>query len=622
MRPIPQGGDLSPAGDAPLVSAGAETLAHPVDATVDPNTFRLDDTDVNVPSDARPTSTLHRRVSSLPPDAHGLPTVSIGKSSGHALIEGAQLGAGGMGVVHVAHDTVLERIVAVKRPLGTAGDKAATALIAEARTLAGLDHPNVVPVHALGCDTDGAPLLVMKRVVGRPWTQLIADGRDLDRDLGILLRVCDALRFAHARGVLHRDVKPDNVMVGDFGEVYLMDWGCACALDGAVSRELVGTPTCMAPEMITIGATIGPPTDVFLLGATLHQALTLQPRHPGRTVREVLGAALRSAPASWPPEVPPALAAIVDRACAKRYEDRHPTVEALAEDLRGFLRHRAASTLAAKATALLGPLADAVARSSPEADALFAECRFGFRGALEGWPACPEAQTGLDRAHEVYIPWKIGAGELGVVESLLPDVPSAASARWGAELAAARVGQSKAKANLASIDLGVAASERRSMAVGVVVTGTVTAIGANFMRPPSSQGNLDHLVLGAFLLVMLVGWMVPFRGRLFAHRASRALSFGMIACTVMVVLNRVVCTLTDTPVATTLRTDCLLFAIGVIIPAMTWEKTLALAAVPYLLGAVGMALRPDLANYLFPFAIVAGGSVVAAVFARMVVRRA
>ncbi len=141
---------------------------------------------------------------------------------------GQVLGEGGMGIVFEAVQTSLERTVAVKtlRPHAGQPDDALQ-LLREGRVTGLLEHPNVVPVHTLGRDSDGRPLIVMKRIDGTPWSSSIAgvtveertSAAFLREHLGVLLQVAGALHFAHTVGILHRDVKPDNVMIGAFGEV-------------------------------------------------------------------------------------------------------------------------------------------------------------------------------------------------------------------------------------------------------------------------------------------------------------------------------------------------------------------------------------------------------------------
>ncbi|MCB9615155.1 MAG: protein kinase [Sandaracinus sp.] len=129
------------------------------------------------------------------------------------------------------------------------------------------------------------------------------------------MQVCNAVAFAHSRGVIHRDIKLDNVRIGDFGAVYLLDWGVARRLDEESSGRIVGTPVHMAPEM-TRGIADAR-SDVFLLGAALHEAITGRPRHEGETLVEVLQRAREATAHVHDARVPRELAAIVERACAK-----------------------------------------------------------------------------------------------------------------------------------------------------------------------------------------------------------------------------------------------------------------------------------------------------------------
>lgn len=140
------------------------------------------------------------------------------------------LGEGGMGTVYVAYDEVLDREVAVKLIRADADGALAERLTHEARVLARLEHPGIVPVHDVGRLADGRLYYVMKRVRGETLTCHLEKTPDLHLRLAIFERICEAVAFAHEYGVLHRDLKPDNVMVGAFGEVLLVDWGVAKVL--------------------------------------------------------------------------------------------------------------------------------------------------------------------------------------------------------------------------------------------------------------------------------------------------------------------------------------------------------------------------------------------------------
>src|SRR5262245_6963592 len=179
------------------------------------------------------------------------------------------LGRGGMATVYLARDTTLDREVALK-VLDWAGDDASASRLAqEARILASLEHPGIVPVHDFGVLADGRPFYAMKRVRGERLDRW-AQGRDVHERLAAFLRICDAVAFAHAYGVVHRDLKPANVMVGEFGEVLVLDWGIARVRGQPEAAGIVaGTPDYMAPEQVRGDRVVDERTDVFALGTML-----------------------------------------------------------------------------------------------------------------------------------------------------------------------------------------------------------------------------------------------------------------------------------------------------------------------------------------------------------------
>ena len=147
---------------------------------------------------------------------------------------GAVLGEGGMGVVREARQVALDRQVAVKVPHADFNQTMSAALmLREAKVTGALEHPNVVPVHALGRDRIGRPLIIMRRIDGKTWASTLAQTPAPERysdeylraQLGILKQVAMAVHFAHDKGIIHRDIKPENIMLGAFGEVYVADWG-------------------------------------------------------------------------------------------------------------------------------------------------------------------------------------------------------------------------------------------------------------------------------------------------------------------------------------------------------------------------------------------------------------
>jgi serine/threonine-protein kinase len=358
--------------------------------------------------------------------AAGNPDVSISKV----------LGVGGMGRVELGQQRVLRREVAVKRIRPDRYSAVAvSALLRESRLTGALEHPNIVPVHQLGVDGAGRPILLMKRVDGASWSELLEDSQHkawgpapvdtLSRNLEILRQVCNAVHFAHQRGVLHRDLKTANVMVGEFGEVYVVDWGVAMELRGERSADLAGTPAYMAPEMAAPGAPLDARTDVYLLGTMLHEALTGRVRHEGADLAEVLEKARRSEPFSYGPDVPPELGALCNRACAKEPGGRPSSALDFSQALADYVRHRGSLELAERVERRRLELDLSVRDGAPaeRVRTLIAETSFGFRQALDASPGNALATAGLQRSGETAIAFELAQRNPAGAEAVLLALP-------------------------------------------------------------------------------------------------------------------------------------------------------------------------------------------------------
>ncbi|MBX7196152.1 MAG: protein kinase [Sandaracinaceae bacterium] len=473
------------------------------------------------------------------------------------------LGEGGMGVVWLARQRTLAREVAVKRLKQDGSSAAATAaMVAEARATGAIEHPSVVPVHALGADEHGAPLLVMKRIEGDSLQALVRDpghaawpalerrhGDRVGAIVEILARVADALHFAHSRGIVHRDVKPENVMVGRFGEVYLVDWGVALRLsERSASDELciVGTPSFMAPEMVTGRASdVEPRTDVYLLGATLHAAITGTPRHEGYTVTEVLIGAMLSRPKRYPAELAE-LGALANRATSADKDARPASALAFREALSDFTRHRGSQRLVREAEARLATLAELPADRLAEATSMQAltESRFALTQALREWSDNPDARAALDRALRLMIEAQLQHRSPDVAAALLVELSSqepALEARIEAlrgELAETRRLEALARREEQERDPLRTARQRAWIAVGFMVL-TVILVTLGWRSEVANDGSrgmtevmkYDGVLLGAALV-----FIATMRRRLFANRLGRqtamVLASSLVAATV------------------------------------------------------------------------------------------
>lgn len=274
---------------------------------------------------------------------------------------GALIGRGGMGEVFAAYDTQIGREVAVKllHP-----DKVSPSSIArflrEARIQGWLDHPSVPAVYELGSDDDGRPFFAMKRVSGITLAEILADrgtsraGRFSERQLlRAFVEICLAIELAHTRGVLHRDLKPANMLLGEFGEVYVLDWGVARVLDesvtiGDVARPTLdgsdstfgalGTPGYMSPEQVRCVDDVDARTDVYSLGCVLFEILVGRRLHPdGLAGMTCALAGITPSASELRPDLAPELDDLCRRATEADRAQRIGSARALGEAVQRYL---------------------------------------------------------------------------------------------------------------------------------------------------------------------------------------------------------------------------------------------------------------------------------------------
>lgn len=364
------------------------------------------------------------------------------------------IGKGGFGEVWEALQVQLSRVVAVKRlrrdlldtgalSPGQTMEKIQALRICsrqEALTTANLEHPNIVPVHDLGTAEDGSPLIAMKYIRGKPWDEILADDWEklpaaefLQTHLVTLIQMTQAVAFAHSRGVIHRDLKPSQVIVGEFGEVLLADWGLAVIMDhkqlgevGLNTRDFLptpadatnpaGTPAFMAPEQTEkTGHNIGPWTDIYLLGGTLYFLLTLKPPHGGNSAREAfmranLGEVIDPATRAPGRPMPQGLVDLAMRAMEPEPGDRVPSAAEFLAELRKFQRgdsdRRESIALTEKVSVSIEKDDDSYEK--------FSECLMDLGKAQALWKDNQHLGYLFDKAHSRFCRMSLAQGDLAL----------------------------------------------------------------------------------------------------------------------------------------------------------------------------------------------------------------
>ncbi len=526
------------------------------------------------------------------------------------------IGEGGMGQVLLATQKSLRRDVAIKTLKPEFADKYYTkALLHEAVLTGSLEHPNIVPVHAVGLDQNGKPLLVMKKIDGVSWETLLDDfahegwqplikrfGNRLRTNVEILMDVCDAVEFAHSRGILHRDIKPANVMIGTRGDVYLVDWGVAVRMtDHRVApQSFAGTPSYMAPEMISNGfGPLGPYTDVYLLGATLHRALTGLPPHRGGSLQDVLANAVASVAITHSDRVPRELTALCHVSMQRESSLRLGSAAAFRERLVDCMSHVHSVSLAGTAVALLGELRALLVNPS-EADPLRVarvgnECRFAFGQALREWDENLDAKKGLQDCLDLLFDSEIARNNFDAAAAVAAEMTQRNPAHDQAlngladKLKHAQDEAQRLQAYERDLDFRVSSQQRFRMFMGVTAVGLV--LTANSVRRALTHDPLTAVELTkglALIMVILLGLIFLGRRAMLGTTSNRRVAIWSLGSLAAMLGHRLIVVHYGLPLSAMISVDFLLattdFALGgaLISPVFYWPL---LTLVPAMLGA-------------------------------------
>jgi eukaryotic-like serine/threonine-protein kinase len=518
--------------------------------------------------------------------------------------------------VWLAEQSSLGRHVAVKKVSDSVG---AHALLLEARIAGMLEHPNIPPIHELDLDELGQPVLVMKRIEGASWRELLHDPGhpvraqnplfltgDGDAHLEILTQVASALQYAHSRGVIHRDVKPANVMVGAFGEVALIDWGVAHHPDHALDSPgaIVGTPGYMAPEMAR-GEPPDARTDVYLLGATLHHVLTGRPRHDEANAAEAIAAALLSEPFEYGSEVPSPLAALCNRATHRDPSRRPQSALEFVQALHQYRRLRTATEIADRVAREISGLEEAL-REPGDAEAAEGEgfeerataCRFALDQSTGAWPDNPVLPALEARLRVVLLERALARGDLSraQAEARALRALDALPTRLGDELAARMRRAREQRARERELDVAVGRRQREWL-LGALVLVAIPVHTYRYLHPWSSiepaQRQLQLVgVWAAVVVPVVVALLVARRGLAPSVEGRRLLGVVYAALGAMGV-NRLLGLALQQGIPATIVADLVIAGCAAGAGAMWLGRPFVLPSVVFVVGAMVAAFLPE-----------------------------
>ena len=316
---------------------------------------------------------------------------------------GEKIGQGAYGLVYSAQQNAIDRDVAIKliRPELAGNDGIKKLFLSEAVVTGDLDHPNIVPIYDFGMDQKNRFFYTMKQIKGISWDKVIKEKSESE-NVDILLRVCDGMAFAHDKGVIHRDLKPQNIMIGKYGEVFVMDWGIAVSPTGKGKAEamtektnVAGTPVYMAPEMADskIGK-VNHLTDIYLLGGILYQIETGLTPHSSGNLQDCLKKIAKNE--IQPTKKKSELIDIALKAMATSPQNRYQSVYEFKRSIRDYQSHAESIALAKSAAENHKKAKKSRAYND------YLKSLFSYKNTLEIWPENKEALKAIQEVNLNY----------------------------------------------------------------------------------------------------------------------------------------------------------------------------------------------------------------------------
>ena len=536
------------------------------------------------------------------------------------------IGRGGMGVVKRARQQTLNRDVAVKLLHENASSYAEEALIREAQIMGYLEHPNIIPVHALMSDADHRPSMVMKRVEGNNWQDMMYSVDHpgwsssgawaktlLLRNIEVILEISKAVGFAHSRGIIHRDLKPANMMIGSFGEVYLLDWGIALKLSEQHKTpfELVGTPAYMSPEQVNGEQTFSVATDIYLLGACLYEVITGSPPHARHTLRATLESAFACEPLYYSGDTPSELADICNRAMNTDPGQRFRDTLDFRAALKDFISHQSSIRLANTADALLNEtLAGDSTKVRPDTATRLKKAEFAYEQARIDWPENPAAIIGLQK---VFLNRCRGKMAVNNIESaredlqLLEALPLEIHPELSSLYADTKETLSELESQKKDEDPRTASRDR---VLFLLVLMSVVSVGSLFQVESIASAFIDYDVKWLFDIalvynaVLLVGLFLIRKRLLVTSYGRRAVAIELIVGGI-ILLHRGACLGLDVKPDILFAGDMVILSCCALFCGLYLRKSMGFWAIPWMITALLMPLFPGHGGVLFNLASLA-----------------